>query len=274
MLQTAIFVDAGYAYAQGAVAIGHPKAERRNLRLNPAVIVKALTCLSRRIEPNARVLRVYWYDGLGRGSVMSPDQEAIARTQGVKCRFGTINSYGQQKGVDALIVTDMIELARIQAISDALVLSGDEDVRVGVQVAQTFGVRVHLLGIHPAKGSQSPSLIAEADTHHEWDVNQVQNWLSYVPDETIRPILEKTFDDFAEWLDQYVAFRLQKLDTAYGATIVAYMDENGGQLPRDFDSPTLAGAGEALGRDLTLDERKALREKFREALRAKFSSSE
>ncbi|PKP96521.1 MAG: NYN domain-containing protein [Alphaproteobacteria bacterium HGW-Alphaproteobacteria-15] len=272
MLQTAIFVDAGYAFAQGAVALGHPRVERRNLRLNPAVIVEALTLLAKDVEPSARVLRVYWYDGLGRGSVMSQDQETIAKTEGVKCRFGTINSHGQQKGVDSLIVTDMIELARIQAISDALVLSGDEDVRVGVQVAQTFGIRVHVLGIYPATGSQSPSLIAEADTHHEWNVDQVQNWLSYVPDQTVRPALEKVGGESTDWLDQYVSSRLDELQTDYGASLVAYMDANKAQLPSDFDRPTLAGAREVLGRDLEPDERKALREKFRKEMRAKFSS--
>jgi uncharacterized LabA/DUF88 family protein len=270
MLQTAIFVDAGYAFAQGAVAIGHPKVERRNLRLNPAVIVAALTELAHKIEPSARVLRVYWYDGLGRGSVMSQDQETIAKTEGVKCRFGTINSHGQQKGVDSLIVTDMIELARIQAISDALVLSGDEDVRVGVQVAQTFGIRVHVLGIHPATGSQSPSLIAEADTHHEWQADQVKNWLSYVPDLAVRAAHETVVGGSADWMEQYVSTRLAELSSESGESLVAYMDANKAQLPSDFDRPTLAAAREVLGRDLEPHERKTLREMFRKGLRAKF----
>lgn len=204
---------------------------------------------------------------------MSQDQETIAKTEGVKCRFGTINSHGQQKGVDSLIVTDMIELARIQAISDALVLSGDEDVRVGVQVAQTFGIRVHVLGIHPAKGSQSPSLIAEADTHHEWNGDQVQAWLSYVPDQTVRPALDRVDGEPTGTLDQYVVSRLSELKPDYGASLVEYMDANGAQLPSDFDRPTLAGAREVLGRDLKPDERKALREKFRNELRMKFTTT-
>ena len=65
-----------------------------------------------------------------------------------------MNSVGEQKGVDSLIVTDMINLARNRAISDAVFVSGDEDLRVGVQQAQEFGVRVHLVGIKPSRGSQ------------------------------------------------------------------------------------------------------------------------
>jgi uncharacterized LabA/DUF88 family protein len=43
----------------------------------------------------------------------------------------------------------LIELARNQAICDATVVTGDSDVRVAVQIAQSFGVRVHLIGLEP-----------------------------------------------------------------------------------------------------------------------------
>lgn len=85
---------------------------------------------------------------------------------------------GQQKGVDSLIATDPIELARQRAISEAVLLSGDEDVRVGVQIAQNYGVLVHLLGIHPARGPQSPTFRQEADTRSEWDKLTVEKFLS------------------------------------------------------------------------------------------------
>lgn len=65
----------------------------------------------------------------------------------MKVRLGFVNSVGEQKGVDSLIVTDMIALARNRAISDAVLMSGDEDLRVGVQQAQELGVRAGCLGI-------------------------------------------------------------------------------------------------------------------------------
>ncbi len=40
-------------------------------------------------------------------------------------------------------------------------------VRIAVQIAQTFGVRVHLIGLEPSRVSQSPSLRQEVDTVHE-----------------------------------------------------------------------------------------------------------
>jgi uncharacterized LabA/DUF88 family protein len=79
----------------------------------------------------------------------------LAHLDNVKVRLGFVNSVGEQKGVDSLIVTDMIALARNRAVSDAVLVSGDEDLRVGVQQAQEFGVRVHLVGIKPSGGNQS-----------------------------------------------------------------------------------------------------------------------
>jgi NYN domain len=96
----------------------------------------------------------------------------------VKLRLGFVTGRGQQKGVDSLIVTDLIDLARNRAITDAVMLSGDEDIRIGVQIAQSFGVRVHLVGIAPSRGSQSVQLLRESDTTTEWDAATVSKFLS------------------------------------------------------------------------------------------------
>jgi hypothetical protein len=75
-------------------------------------------------------------------------------------------------------VIDLIDLARDRVISDAFILAGDEDLRVGVEVAQRYGVRVHLIGITPCRGNQSQLLRREADTTHEWDDTVVRSFLS------------------------------------------------------------------------------------------------
>ena len=83
------------------------------------------------------LLRVYWYDGASQGP--TPQHNTLARLADVKVRLGLVNSYGQQKGVDSLIVTDMLTLARNRAMAHCVLLSGDEDLRVGVQMAQECG---------------------------------------------------------------------------------------------------------------------------------------
>jgi hypothetical protein len=102
----------------------------------------------------------------------------LADSDDVKLRLGAISNYGKQKGVDSLIVADLIDLARNHAISDAVLLSGDEDTRIGVQIAQSFGVRVHLVGIKVPDGNQSPSLMRESDTTTVWCREDLSGFLT------------------------------------------------------------------------------------------------
>lgn len=178
MKRAAVFVDAGYLFAQGSVAITGTKASRSRIRLDAA---KARDCLLRILAaaaPDRELLRIYWYDGIQPGRSLTADHEAVADLNDVKLRLGFINSAGQQKGVDSLIVTDLVELARNGAIGDALLLSGDEDVRIGVTIAQSFGVRVHLVGIAPARSSQAKTLLQEVDTRHEMSAGNVRSFLA------------------------------------------------------------------------------------------------
>jgi len=269
MLQIAVFIDAGYLYAQGSALVsGGRQRPRAETRLNVAALLHELIEEARATEPNARLLRIYWYDGLARGGVLNLEQKAVAESENVKVRFGTINSRGEQKGVDSLIVTDLIELSRTHAISDAVILSGDEDIRVGVQVAQTFGIRVHLIGIQPARGSQSPDLIAEADTLREWEKNKVSAWLSVV-ETPVQTSKAETEEDELGWIDRAISTRLALISVEQAAAVIEYSDANRNQLPADFDRPALAVARDAVGRALSNDERKSFRHALLEAVRAK-----
>ena len=172
--RTSIFVDAGYLFAQGSTVLTGSTKPRLELGLNEQAVISELTDTAKAKAADCPLLRVHWYDGVAGYKGPSLDQERLAHMDNVKLRLGFINSYGQQKGVDSLIVT---ELARNSAISDAILLSGDEDVRIGVQVAQNFGVRVHLIGIEPSRGSQSKQLRQEVDTTTEWSKSTVEKFL-------------------------------------------------------------------------------------------------
>jgi hypothetical protein len=59
----------------------------------------------------------------------------------------------------------MEALARHRAITDAVLIAGDEDMVPAVEAAQAFGVRVHLWGVEPPFGTnQAERLVWEADT--------------------------------------------------------------------------------------------------------------
>jgi hypothetical protein len=59
----------------------------------------------------------------------------------------------------------MEALARHRAITDAVLVAGDEDMVPAVEAAQAYGVRVHLWGIEPPYGTnQAERLVWESDT--------------------------------------------------------------------------------------------------------------
>jgi len=95
----------------------------------------------------------------------------------VKLRLGGVNEQGQQ-GVDALLVADLVTLARNRAMADALLLTGDDDLRGGVEQAQELGVRVHLLGIEPQHQNQAAALVQAADDVRELSATEVKTFLS------------------------------------------------------------------------------------------------
>jgi uncharacterized LabA/DUF88 family protein len=158
----AIMVDVGYIYASAGELL-FSAASRREYRVDADKLIQALT---RQAEEQVRgeLLRVYWYDA-ARDRVPTIDQRVIAQMPWVKLRLGNLNARGQQKGVDAQIRADMEALARHRAITDAILVAGDEDMVPAVEAAQAFGVRVHLWGIEPPYGTnQAERLVWESDT--------------------------------------------------------------------------------------------------------------
>lgn len=160
----AIFVDAGYFFAAGAVAAFGSHTTRKQVTLkSPPAMFEDLCIKASAVANGVPLLRVYWYDAMP-GPRLSLQQSNLAMLPGVKLRLGALNSAGEQKGVDSLIVTDIIDLARNRALADAVIVTGDEDLRIAVQVAQSFGVRVHILAAGDPRKNVSPSLQMEADS--------------------------------------------------------------------------------------------------------------
>jgi uncharacterized LabA/DUF88 family protein len=164
----AIFVDAGYFFVAGAQAAFDNHISRKQVALkSPAAMLADLCERASAVVDDLPLLRTYWYDAkydATPGQRLSLDQSSLAMSHGVKLRLGTLNSAGEQKGVDSLIMTDLIDLARNRAIADAVVVTGDEDLRIAVQVAQSFGVRVHIFAAGDPSNNVSAALQMEADS--------------------------------------------------------------------------------------------------------------
>jgi uncharacterized LabA/DUF88 family protein len=158
----AVMVDVGYIYAAaGELLFG--TSSRRDFRVDAVPLIQVVTKHADEII-RGELLRVYWYDA-ARDRVPTIDQRVIAQMPWVKLRLGNLNARGQQKGVDAQIRADMEALARHRAITDAVLIAGDEDMVPAVEAAQAYGVRVHLWGIEPPYGTnQAERLVWESDT--------------------------------------------------------------------------------------------------------------
>jgi uncharacterized LabA/DUF88 family protein len=270
MERVAVFVDAGYLFAQGSTNIATGKVSRAQLSLNSAEIVNQLKALALAQSGGRTLLRVYWYDGAKAGPTV--EQISLADMNDVKVRLGTINSAGQQKGVDSLLVTDLIDLARNQAISDALVVTGDGDLRIAVQIAQTFGVRIHLVGLEPCSGSQSRLLRQEADTTHEMSKADIAKFLSLIATATSTAPLapanssQGTKANFTGGKSQTIAALIAQIPPGTQTVLEAAIG-NSDIIPAQYDRRLLGACRGAIGRDLTGDERRELRKEFITELR-------
>ena len=181
----AIMIDVGYIYAAAGELL-FSVGTRREYRVDTDKLIQALT---RHADGLVRgeLLRVYWYDA-ARDRVPTIDQRVIAQMARVKLRLGNLNARGQQKGVDAQIRADMEALARHRAVTDAVLVAGDEDMVPAVEAAQAYGVRVHLWGVEPPFGTnQAERLVWESDTVEVLDRAFLEPYFSRVP-EPVPPV--------------------------------------------------------------------------------------
>jgi uncharacterized LabA/DUF88 family protein len=277
MDRVAVFVDAGYLFAQGTTLLTGRKLVRGEVTLDHSKVADALQQFAERVS-GLKLLRIYWYDGTSSGP--TPQHIALAYTQRIKLRLGFVNSNGQQKGVDSLIVTDMLMLARNRAMSEAVLLSGDEDLRVGVQQAQEYGALVHLVGIKPARGSQSVALMQEADMTYEWSEPELTPFLTCMPRDIANTSLTSTSKigdsrpqpvhvDIRQSSESVEASILRSVASEVAAAIPAselqpLVDELRGtrQTPKLIDGKLLAKSRAALDGDLNPQQKKTVRSAF------------
>ncbi len=271
MNRIAVFVDAGYFYASASELLFGTPLRRGEMRLANAEFTQYLAHCAETIG-GCPLLRIYWYDGTNSGP--TPAHLAMAYLDNVKLRLGFVNQSGEQKGVDGLIFSDLTNLARNHAISDALLVAGDEDLRVAVQQAQEHGIRVHLLGIesNDASGNQSAALQREADTRRQLDAETLKQFLfrrefasasNAVSSDNAEPPDEDTAHNLA---------RMQELAGDFAATLDATQRElilalpERTPLPHELDRELLLRASELLGRKLEETEKRTLRGALRSAV--------
>ncbi|NUS03899.1 MAG: NYN domain-containing protein, partial [Nonomuraea sp.] len=177
MDRCALFVDAGYLLADGAMAV-HGTRHRESVAWDYPGLLQLMTSLSRE-RTGLPLLRCYWYEATVEGR-RTPEHDALADIPGLKLRLSRIRP-GRREGVDAQVHRDLMTLARNNAICDAVVVSGDEDLAQVVCDAQDLGIRVTVIHI-AADGSWavSRSLRQECDDLVELGSPHLRPYVSLV----------------------------------------------------------------------------------------------
>ena len=91
------------------------------------------------------LLRCYWYEATVEGRRTS-EHDSLADLPGLKLRLGRTRP-GLREGVEGEIRRDLTTLARNNAISDALLVSAEEDLAQVVADVQDLGIRVTIVHI-------------------------------------------------------------------------------------------------------------------------------
>ena len=191
-----VMVDAGYLLRQSIEVVSNrASTSRADLEIvDPDGLINALLEKSRSTLnlSGKELLRVYWYDGVIANG-LTPQQRSLIKVNDVQFRAGTINGQGKQKGVDSLIITDLIELTSYRAISDAVLVTGDSDLAVGIEIAQKRGVRIAVLGLEDlAAGvahNQGFEITSRADRLGMLGLADLARFLRYTPNQstTVHP---------------------------------------------------------------------------------------
>ncbi|WP_017595738.1 NYN domain-containing protein [Nocardiopsis potens] len=143
MDRCALFVDAGYLLADGAMAV-HGTRNRDSVSWDYAGLARLLEEVARD-RTGLPLLRCYWYEATADGR-RSQEQDGIADIPGIKFRAARIRP-GRREGVESYVQRDLTTLARTGTLCEAVLVSGDEDMAQVVADVQDLGVRVTVVHV-------------------------------------------------------------------------------------------------------------------------------
>src|SRR6202034_166712 len=173
----ALFVDAGYVLADGAMAV-HGTRRRESVSWDYPGLLQLLASLAME-RSRVPLLRCYWYDSTVEGR-RSADHDALADLPGVKLRLAKMRP-GRREGVEGEIHRDLTTLARNKAVSDAMVVSGEEDLAQVIADVQDMGMRVTLVHIANDGNAEIPrALRQECDDIVEINVTQLRPYAELI----------------------------------------------------------------------------------------------
>ena len=178
MDRCALFVDAGYMLADGAMAV-HGTRRRESVSWDYEGLVQLLGNLARD-RTGLPLLRCYWYEATVEGR-RTAEHDALADLPGIKLRLAKLRP-GRREGVETEIHRDLTVLARNGAVSDAVVVTAEEDLAQVVSDVQDLGLRVTIVHVTvDGNWTISRSLRQECDGIMELTSAHLRPYVELIP---------------------------------------------------------------------------------------------
>jgi hypothetical protein len=261
-----VMVDAGYFLRQSIEIVSHRASSvRKDLVItDPEQMIRMLVAKSRALleTPDRELLRVYWYDGVLPAG-MTLQQRSISALPDVLFRAGTVNPSGQQRGVDPLIITDLMELTIHRGICDAVLITGDSDLAIGISMVQRQGIRIAVMGLEDlATGvahNQSWKITSRADRLGRLDGTDLAGFMAFVPAPGI-PSPDGSGSDAERIRSGVISFIASQADLSTA------VDPATNSIEGDIDKQLIFHVYSNLGRKLAADEKALLRDYFKSEL--------
>jgi len=174
----ALFVDAGYMLADGAMAV-HGTRRRESVSWDYEGLVQLLGNLARD-RTGLPLLRCHWYEATVEGR-RAAEHDALADMPGIKLRLAKLRP-GRREGVETEIHRDLMVLARNRAVSDAVVVSAEEDLAQVLSDVQDLGLRVTIVHVTvDGNWTISRSLRQECDDIMELTSAHLRPYVELIP---------------------------------------------------------------------------------------------
>jgi hypothetical protein len=236
----ALFVDASYALADGAMAV-HGTRRRDSVSWDHAGLLKLLAGLARD-RTGLPVLRCYWYETAAEGR-RTAEHDALAEMPGLKLRL--VNALpGRREGIESQLRRDLVTLAKSGAISDAFIASANEQIAEIVAEVQDLGLRVVILHIASDGGWTIPvPLRQECDDIVEISGVHLRSYVDLIKG------AEPVSADERYTAGQSGALTHQGLPAAAlpGGAVYQLQEEQPGVLPQPTSAAMPSGAASASG---------------------------
>lgn len=255
MEKVVVFIDAGYLYSGGTQSLYKRKLPRSAINIDIDKFVKYIK--NSVVRDGEKLLRIYWYDGV-LATGMTPEQQSLTFSDGIKFRKGIVNEFNEQKGIDTQIIKDIFELSFHKAFSRGIILSADGDLVVAAEIAQKFGIEIDLIHI--------------PDTNLSLELKQEVDHVITLPENILKDIIICKEDTLVssehitiqnvDILEKIIYEYINILESSEKETLLAHMKLSNGNIPHEADKNLLSFSKNHLCRLLDNEEKRTLRDIF------------